>query len=640
MCGICLLLFEKENSEKFNLDDILKKSRLCNRGPDKSKDVKIDIAEHLSAVFTGHVLHLRGDEMAVQPAQDSQGNLLLWNGEIFGGINVPESKSDTTVLLELLGQCSSESQITAVFAQVQGPWSFIYWQADTKTLWFGRDVFGRRSLLWHLPESHDEAFILCSVQIKPWRFKEVPAVGIYKMTCSQTESQALNTITLFPWKCAVWPGTLDIVQTDPDFATKIYSCEKPSDIVEFKISDDLAVSSQLPILNKSLPSADYTLPELTPDQAYLDYLQNLLDTNSYLRTLSRQLTGVLLEAVRTRVFNQHVIEPCSDDNSTICHAKKSDGMNVEACMDGAANDVAENGIPCDSHMTTSSRVAILFSGGIDSTMIAALADKCLPIDEPIDLLNVAFELKPKPSGRKEKWDVPDRLTGYTALAELNPDRQWNFIEVNVTAEELQKTRSEHIQDLVYPLQTVLDDSIGCAVWFASRGIGVLGNGQYRGTNICSKARVILCGMGADEQLVGYSRHRVRYKEEGWKGLINEIELEVTRISSRNLGRDDRIITDHGKESRFPFLDERVVQFLSSLPVHEKANLDLPRGLGEKLLLRLSATELGLHQTATLAKRAIQFGSRIAKLENNKEKATDICSRLTNVSHNQNKTEDL
>jgi hypothetical protein len=40
----------------------------------------------------------------------------------------------------------------------------------------------------------------------------------------------------------------------------------------------------------------------------------------------------------------------------------------------------------------------------------------------------------------KRWDVPDRLTGYTALAELNPDRQWNFIEVNVTAEELQKTR--------------------------------------------------------------------------------------------------------------------------------------------------------------------------------------------------------
>ena len=36
----------------------------------------------------------------------------------------------------------------------------------------------------------------------------------------------------------------------------------------------------------------------------------------------------------------------------------------------------------------------------------------------------------------------------------------------------------------------------------------------------------------------------------------------------------RIITDHGKESRFPFLDERVVQFLSSLPVHHKVRSSL------------------------------------------------------------------
>jgi hypothetical protein len=32
---------------------------------------------------------------------------------------------------------------------------------------------------------------------------------------------------------------------------------------------------------------------------------------------------------------------------------------------------------------------------------------------------------------------------------------------------------------------------------------------------------------------------VFYRKEGWKGLVDEIEMEVKRISERNLGRDDR-----------------------------------------------------------------------------------------------------
>lgn len=50
-------------------------------------------------------------------------------------------------------------------------------------------------------------------------------------------------------------------------------------------------------------------------------------------------------------------------------------------------------------------------------------------------------------------------------------------------------RTNHIQHLLYPLESVLDDSIGCAVWFASRGCGILGNTEQVGKAYRSTAKV-------------------------------------------------------------------------------------------------------------------------------------------------------
>ena len=57
-------------------------------------------------------------------------------------------------------------------------------------------------------------------------------------------------------------------------------------------------------------------------------------------------------------------------------------------------------------------------------------------------------------------------------------------------------------------------------------------------------------------------------------------------------------------------------------------MKLERGLGEKYLLRqLAKSKLNLQFSAKLQKRAIQFGSRVAKIENIKEKASDVCDRI-------------
>ena len=72
-------------------------------------------------------------------------------------------------------------------------------------------------------------------------------------------------------------------------------------------------------------------------------------------------------------------------------------------------------------------------------------------------------------------------------------------------------------------------------------------------------------MGADEMFGGYSRHRRSFSQTGWRGLGEELFREIREISGRNLGRDNRVVADHARQPRTPFLDENVLQFVDSLP---------------------------------------------------------------------------
>ncbi|KAH9509730.1 Asparagine synthetase domain-containing protein 1 [Bulinus truncatus] len=674
MCGICFtcLIACGESGKTDSVQDTKDSigfspasSVLKKRGPDSCIVHTLNLTDTCKGIMVGCVLHLRGD-LTPQPVTDGRNNALLWNGEIFDGIQVKSNENDTQVLFDALSLCTTDTMVLKVLESIHGPWAFIYWQADAKKLWFGRDMLGRRSLLWHLPSHSDDQFILSSVSNEKQEYSEIPSVGIFALDF--TEPISSPTLTLYPWLHCRWPGTTDRVLDTPqsELIRRLFPLYVSNLTVKLDYSEVL--TTWIPNVNRSLDIDNLTPERLIAKgqfQNSKDLLHQILINEAELNILSDALIEILQRAVEKRVINLPQYK---------------------------FSKIQENVLSSDAN------IAVLFSGGLDSTVLAALADRCLPPDQPIDLLNVAFEQKPTVKQKNQKqrlkrqkqrsvfnensggsehvsekktgngpedvfcndrlsaalececniqtWNgvsppndvhstedlfdpfkVPDRETGRRALSELNPNRKWNFIEINVMQEEVQMMRQSRICNLIYPLQTVLDDSIGCAVWFASRGVGVLGNDRKQAFK--SKARVILCGMAADEQFAGYSRHRVTFNTKGWEGLVDEIEQEMWRISARNLGRDDRIITDHGKESRFPFLDETFTKFVSTIPVYNRADLRLPRGIGEKLLLRLCAFKLGLHKTAVEPKRAIHL-CHLGNISKNIRKMSSSVSQISNI----------
>ncbi|XP_022776741.1 asparagine synthetase domain-containing protein 1 isoform X3 [Durio zibethinus] len=551
-----LLLLHSNNSNSGNswVSSVNEEAHVLENGSNLSES----FAE---LVFLGATLQLRGVTPVIQPLVDSSGNILVYNGELFGGIEVGSDNNDTEILMQSLGKCCSQEHRTTynfnghgkgsvpdVLSVIKGPWAIIYWQESSKTLWFGRDAFGRRSLLVHWPTMEDPRFLLSSVSptssslqdfevengtsgIKFW---EELSCGIYTMSLDATKSDGkfLGEMQKHEWTNVMLKELIEWerVSIEP----------KPE---ELNFSRSKTLSAEL----------DMTSASLGP-------------THASVSVLAQNVLTALRESMMRRVSLHSIYQ-----------AVKFGARQKET-------------VP----------VAVLFSGGLDSMILAALLDECLDPDYEIDLLNVSFDGE----------SAPDRISAKAGIKELRrvaPLRRWRLVHIDADLSKL-TWETKHVLSLINPADTYMDLNIGIALWLAARGEGWICEessnriDEDKHVNYTSRARILLVGSGADEQCAGYGRHRTKYKHESWLGLHEEMKLDMQRIWKRNLGRDDRCIADHGKEARFPFLDEDVIRTLLDIPLWEVADLDQPSGKGDKKILR---------------ERAIQFGSRIARESNRK-----------------------
>ncbi|XP_059092140.1 asparagine synthetase domain-containing protein 1-like isoform X2 [Tigriopus californicus] len=400
---------------------------LAHRGPDGQNAVKL-ACPHQPVVchFYATLLWLRGRQPVLQPRLDpTRSHVWLWNGDVFGGLPpVPAHENDTQVILARLqasdkGNQIADEHVPDVLGQIQGPFAFVYWRVASGKIWFGRDPLGRHSLLM----GRDPRRLFLSSVVDPSEVDafELPALGIYQLDLAASLGQ---------------PASIQIHAWRPDAGATAAHLDARFVLAERTLTSTVSLTSVVSTHTPPgfLPAdVDPGSPSVGP-HVLAEYLR------FYQTTYVEPLESHLSASIRIRAQAQ----PAQ------CHRCRQSQPRPSKCV-------------C-------ARVGVLFSGGLDSVLITALLCQVLPIEQSIDLMNVAFQKSDSPG--QPGFLVPDRLTGLQALQELQelyPTRRFNFVPVDVTKAELMAMREKRLKKLLYPLTSVLDDSIGCALWFAARG---------------------------------------------------------------------------------------------------------------------------------------------------------------------------
>ncbi|MEM2117700.1 MAG: asparagine synthase-related protein [Candidatus Bathyarchaeia archaeon] len=223
-------------------------------------------------------------------------------------------------------------------------------------------------------------------------------------------------------------------------------------------------------------------------------------------------------------------------------------------------------------------IAVAFSGGLDSSIIAFLAKKTAA---NVHLIHVSLEEQPETEHAKK------------AAEELALP-----IHVHLFSEKDVEKTLPKVLWLIEESDPV-KASIGIPIYWAAEKVAK------------ANFKVMLAGQGADELFGGYKRYVDEYSTCGSETVQRAMFNDITRMCETNFERDFKLCNFHNVELRLPFATYQIAQFAAELPLEMK--IKLPDDGMRKLVLRQVARNLGLPQAVVeKPKKAIQYTSGVSK----------------------------
>ena len=213
-------------------------------------------------------------------------------------------------------------------------------------------------------------------------------------------------------------------------------------------------------------------------------------------------------------------------------------------------------------------VGAFLSGGLDSSIICAIARKHLP---ELHTFSVGLE------------GSPDIEAARIVSRHLDTIHH----EYILTREEL----TRQLPEIIYYLESFDQDLVRSAFpcYFTSKLAS-------------DHVKVILTGEGADELFAGYTYYKDIMDEEL---LHNELRRSVSSLHNINLQRVDRMTMAHSIEGRVPFLDLTMIELGQRIPAAYKLK---GKPVVEKWILRKAFEDMLPHDIAWRKKEQFDEGS--------------------------------